>query len=670
MQDERSRRALFSMECDRPIRQLSQGTKERDKLVQSKTQKAKPIDGAPRTHRLACILSAVLLALLLGIAPLFDVYPFALRLIQGGIVLFLFEALLRSLTVEKGSRWVILGSFFVYAYNLSNTKIHERALDVGPQLEYLNYLAEHHRFPPGDLCFVCHHPPLYHVLAHCFGGSLERLGVSGLETGYQLFALPCMIAFAVACALILKLVLRERRLVTLGCAMASLWPYSIILSARLHNDVLVIALMAWTIYACLRFYQRPSANRLSWALALSLAATFTKMNGVLSFAFVFVTLLAHWHFGRQRHGGATVPSMPRKAVAFRCALALLIVGVFLGLRDPRVYREVDPGSGEARRVRESAASRFLGSASSVAPSLLRENRPYNYLYVDLPDLVRQPYALAWADDPSRELFWNQWLKSCLFSTSNYRPDGETSYPLNRKLAAGMMLGLLGIMFAAAWQFFRHPWSKGTPLALLGAMGMLLMFAGLGFRIMEPTSHHSDFRHIYPLLICLTAFFLDALQGERAKTRRIKEIAFVVAWAYVAVSALYFYPKHDWIDEQVEIKQLRKSFAELACTGNEDPSEAIFELGWDEQLSIRLGDPPGSQRFELFLGVGKSYEVRERSSGGLSSREHTVNEGGAKRLASLKIGAGVSELHVLPAGGAFRYEVGCIRVLGVDTQPSR
>ena len=60
---------------------------------------------------------------------------------------------------------IVVGAAALYGAYLSYTSFGQRNYDGGAQIQYLRYLIEHRALPPAAHCHVCHHPPLYYLLA-------------------------------------------------------------------------------------------------------------------------------------------------------------------------------------------------------------------------------------------------------------------------------------------------------------------------------------------------------------------------------------------------------------------------------------------------------------------------------------------------------------------------
>ncbi len=96
-------------------------------------------------------------------------------------------------------------------------------------------------------------------------------------------------------------------------------------------------------------------------------------------------------------------------------------------------------------VADDPCHRTFGTACDIRKTDFTGNRPINYLSIDLPTLLRDPYMRIHNDESGKQSFWIHVFKSSLFGTHNKIPDRETTYSLNRKLGFAMNLGLFGML---------------------------------------------------------------------------------------------------------------------------------------------------------------------------------------------------------------------------------
>ena len=426
---------------------------------------------------------------------------------------------LDRLRLGRSTMIVLTVGLASYAGYLTYTSYGERNFDGPEQLAYVQYIARTGAIPPAGACFVCHHPPAYYVAAAGLYRFFEVVPIVPPAQGAQLLSLALAGAFAVFGALTLRLLEPEPRDLALGTALIACWPYSILNSARLHNDVLLSAAMAASLYFLVSWYQRGRARDL-WASALlALLAVLTKVNGLVMVATVLLTVAARLARARRRRfaGGRALP-----------AVLVLVLGT--------------GGFALARGAGDLGARPLLGTAADIGAHEWVQNEPRTYLGFDLYDYLTEPYVFARRDEGGRQHYWNHLLKSSLFSTHNTEPDAETAHRLNRGIAAIMSPLLLLLAAIPLLRLVLVPargWLGRCLPLVIGSV--CLLAAHIAFKVMVPAAHHNDFRFVHPIVIpfaCAVAIGAGALAG---RSGRLASIARGLAWGFAVLSIVYFLP---------------------------------------------------------------------------------------------------------------------------------
>lgn len=522
-----------------------------------------------------------------------------------------------ALLVYRGYHYSTIGvialAMFAYASYVGYTSHAERNFDVEHQVKYIMYLVQHHSAPPSDHCFICHHPPLYYASSAVVYGLTAALGLSNPLRAVQIFSLLCVLSFAICNAATLRQCTKNPWIVSVGTALASLWPYTIIHSARVHNDVLATALMSWTIYACLRFYRKPSRNWLLGAALLAGLSVLTKTNGYVVVALVFVTVFARWLWPVQE------PGARRKLLRYAlptCVVMALVLGSFARSRGGQRSQEskTEPDKVAAQAPDNDApemTERLLGSAAKIGQRAWMHNEPYNYMYFDLREFLEQPYIMAHVDNVGRQLYFNHMLKSSLFSTHNEHPDAETSYRINRRLASilnYLLLLLCAFVFYFALSAKKEGVRRNFPL-IAAFFGFLA--GGIAFRALVPHTHHSDFRHIFPILLPFCAAF--ALGVERYSKRKsfMATLGLGLAASFLGITLLYLAPKYRWIQANSPVKWTEvysgavSRWVKAGTTWNQKGNTL---LEGTDGLRVKFSHKPTVENFAVSLDNNDKYQI--------------------------------------------------------------
>jgi hypothetical protein len=540
---------------------------------------------------------------------------------------------LRRLNFHWSTIATMLGVLFMYGTYLGYTSHNERNFDVKAQVTYIEYIVDNLRAPPDNHCFICHHPPLYYSVSALVYGVTKWLDVAPPLRGVQMISLIAVFSFVLCTALITRRFTSRPWAVTLAAALCGFWPYTIIFSARVHNDVLATALMAWTIYFCVRWYQDEDRQSLRGALIFGVLSVLTKMNGLEMIALCFATV------------GYKALSKPNKLAYLRPFLAPFLVtslglASFIATRgsatevkeDKKEAKKDDgknaekneenkddgdkdsakKGEGEEGEERAPVAGeRLFGSAFGIGERAWMGNEPYNYFYFDLENFLREPFVLARKEGTGRQYFLNHWLKSSLFSTHNERPDSETSYRFNHRVAQienFLLLCLIAyflgyIVQAKKADFKRH--------FVLNAAFAGLFLGAAAFRVVVPHAHHSDFRHAFTIMMPFCIAYALATVHYRKRDSVMEYVGYILAALFLSLSIFYFAPKYGLIQkvsptEWIEKKESEISARVKAGTKWDDPKHILLE-GTDG-LKVKLTRPTTVERVELSADHNDKYQI--------------------------------------------------------------
>lgn len=587
--------------------------------------------------------------------------------------------------LSPGSRLILVLCSWVYPYYCSNTSLLQRNIDALSHIEYIKYLVHHGSAPSGAYCLVCHHPPLYQAFAAPFYAVAELIPGVDPARIVQFLSVPLALGFCIACSGILQQSLTRPRLATLGTALCAFWPYNLIMSGRVHNDVMANLLMAWTIFTCQRFYQAPSRPRLIFALILAIASVLTKMSGVTMIALVGATCLARSLVVEDAPSIArfTTSRFKQQLQPWLAPLALsaLVTSAYLAIRDRSVF---DPNQltlvaqGPETPLVDStwqtqAKTALFGTAANAPAAMRLESEPLDYLYFDLFDLLENPYAIAKVTGSGGDLFWNHFIKSSLFSTHSRFPDGTTSYRLNRQIASVLLFLELALIAQTLIFVVTAPLRFWKKHLVLGASTAILLSSAFAFRVLEPASHHSDFRHVFAVLAPCLALYLASVGLGLDEKKTWGVFSVVAAVSFCILSAIYFIPKQSWRLAAPKTGPIYQSLKDMDCSKHElETGEIIYrvKLEWGQNLQVTLGTlPPNTKTLELVTDGSDSYTINLVGSEGIDQQDlHAPQKPplrnlGHRYLLTVPETVGTLESLILrPTFGDHMFGVGCIRAL--------
>jgi hypothetical protein len=492
---------------------------------------------------------------------------------------------------DRGVIVILVAALGLYLAYLGYTDFGERNYDGGAQLQYIEYLVKHRARPPAAHCLICHHPPLYYALGAGVFAFFKATRLAAPTVGLQLFGLLLFLVFLAYGVRTVERFTTTKRDLRLAAALIAFWPYSVHNCCRLHNDSLASTLMAVALYFLVVWSQGDRPRHLYLGALFTALALLTKSSAYVLVVVLLALLVVRFF-----------PSRDKLRFLRRAgAVGLLLVGALaLNARGKET-----PTSASA-----PLCHKILGNACDINRGQLVGNDPVNYLYLDLRSFLQEPYALAEREGSGRQYFWNHLLKSSLFGTHNTVPDRKTAYRLNRGIAAAMNVALLGMtafLGLGALRVRRQALRKwGVLLLYLGCSGAFMV----GFRILIPAPHHSDFRHIFPAVIPMAAVYAATVAHFRARELALEYAGLLLAVPFLVLSIVYFLPKRDF-----SIRLTRHAVArELAPYSRAVPEgtpwdkETNLVIEDDEIVEFALPARPAVSEIDVSLDNNDRYEI--------------------------------------------------------------
>jgi hypothetical protein len=541
------------------------------------------------TRVLAACLALMLVVAALAVATRLP--PPFIAPVEGVLFFVATGAALVRARFERGTVAILLAALGFYFVYLGYTSYGERNYDGGPQLQYIEYLVKNHKRPPAMHCLICHHPPLYYVTGALVFAACKATRLADPAVGLQLLGLALFMLFLAYGARTAEALLPRRRDQRLAVALMAFWPYSVHNSVRLHNDSMVCAWMAIAVFHIVRWAQRERPRD------LYLAALFTAL-GLLtkSSAYALVPVLGALLAVRFFRSRDKLRFVRRGVVA-----GAILVGAL-------VLNAQGKDSPSARRG--PLCHKILGNACDIDKGMFVGNKLKNYVYLDLPTFLREPYALAQREGSGRQYFWNHLLKSSLFGTHNTVADRETAYELNRGVAWVMnvlLLGMIGYLGLGLVLVPRRALGRWTAviLNLLSAVAFMV-----GFRVLIPAPHHSDFRHIFHVVILVAIAYAATVAFFRDRRPALHTLGSVVGWLFLALSVFYFLPKRELairLTRRVVPMEL-SAFARVVPEGTNWDKEGNLIIEENHILAFATPGTPTVSEVDVSFDGNDRYEI--------------------------------------------------------------
>jgi hypothetical protein len=431
------------------------------------------------------------------------------------------RGIMRRLGFDRGLMAIVLGGAVFYLGYLTYTSDLERNYDGPEQFRYLGFVLDHGRLPAPTYCTICHHPPLYYAVAAGWIRVVMMTRLVSFPVGLQLLSWLLFLGFIGFAVLILKHFVRTRWVLYLATALVVFWPYSVINSVRVHNDALVYPLLAAAIYFVVKWRDRGSTRDLYLAAAFAGLGALTKSSAYI--LILSLGILLGWDWAQARRKG-------NQATNTLFAWLVLVVGVVLSSLDKLGWTRY-----EWRR-------RVLGAACYRPADGSRGDPWWQYLTFDLRTFCSEPFLIIHRAEPDRDPFWMALLKSSLFGTYNDAADPELSVGLYSDLARllnVLFLAMLAVTLVGLVTITRQELRARGTLLLVGAVSVSLLML---FRMICPNPHHTDFRHVFPLVIPGALFFAESVARLRRRTRILGGVGYALGLLFLLVSVSVFFPR--------------------------------------------------------------------------------------------------------------------------------
>lgn len=546
-----------------------------------------------RSSASARVIAALILALTVftAVASRVRIHPVALSAVYATLVLSLLTLSLLRSRLDRGVIALLVGGVGFYMFYLSYTGFGDRNYDGGAQLEYIQYILTNHKRPPVATCLICHHPPLYYALGALVLGFFNATKLYPGPTGLQIFSLLIFFFFLLYGVLTFERFTKNKRILRLGTALIVFWPYSVANSVRLHNDTLACTFMAMAFYYVLVWYQEDRPRQLYLGALFTALSVLTKSSGYVMVLVLLILLAARFFTTHDR---------------LRLVRRGLVVGAMLvaalGLNTL--------GKGEAPNSQNRLCQKILGTACDIHAVQFVENQPHDYFYLDLKSFLEEPFMLAERDVSGRHYFWNHLLKSSLFGTSNRVADKATSYEINRYIAGIMNAELLGMTAYLGLGFaFAAKRTLRKYAVVLLTLGASVAFM-IGFRIVIPAPHHTDFRHIYPAVILVSLLYCSTIAFFRKRGQALEYVGYALAVPFLVLSIVFFIPKYALSARLTARVMSHKvsEFTRVVAEGTAWDKEGNLIIQENETLDIEVEGRRTASELDLTLDNNDTYEL--------------------------------------------------------------
>lgn len=383
------------------------------------------------------------------------------------------------------------------------------AYDWDGHIEYMQYIADHWKLPPGDQGWEFHQQPLYYV----FGGVVlwitRALHARDAFIGImQFFSLLMSVGTLFACGWIAALLFpahEKRAAVRRGIFLAVLatMPGAIMFASRVNNDVPTFLFASLCVAFLLHWWKTGSFD--SWFLSAVMVALalLTKSSALPLLAPVGLA-----YFVRRE----TLREKLRNGLVLAVLLGIVLGGTFF-------VRVLIQGQDELVPV-------------WVTSGLRVKNFPAAYYTFQPWEVLGHPFNHNWIDTHRRQFFWEYLLKSAFFGEWDFSAYFRVQAITLLTFAMALIpVGVAGIARAA----LRRPVFVGLMMA---AFFVASLAALASFRFMHPNSSNQELRYVVFALIPIAYFLARASDIRWLRVLApllVAVMAFLSAWFILAAA---------------------------------------------------------------------------------------------------------------------------------------
>lgn len=391
--------------------------------------------------------------------------------------------LARALRLGRPETVVLGAALVVVCWYWGSTLWYERTYDVKRygetgHLDYVIYLAEHGSLPLPYDGWQYYQPPAYYGIGALAWRWARWLGVSGPEM-LQAYSLALWEVFLTASVASIKVTLRRTPwALALATAALAFWPSGVISAVRIGNDLALYATAALSAYFMIRWWKGQRRRHLA-GMALSVGAAFLcKSSGVALLATALT--LVGLRLLRRRRWRKLRPWLEAAAAA-----ATMLAGAVTGVaRNVWYYRH------------GKLSSWLVSNIGGLDAGLRVPNDLRNFVPLDVPVFLCEPWVQSRIDATGRANFWNYFLRSSL--------TGEFTFEGKLHEGIAVLWGVLLLWLVAG--VILRPLASRPPLAVLWRdapwllLGLFWLASAIAARHSYPFSCQADFRYVAPAIV--------------------------------------------------------------------------------------------------------------------------------------------------------------------------
>lgn len=386
-------------------------------------------------------------------------------------------------------------------------------------VDMIKYIAEHWQLPAiPNKGWEYPQQPLYYLITALLYGSLESIGLRDPEIllGIGYFSLFCSVVFLLYGYRLLKLLTDSHWVQAVGVAFIALTPSLVYMSARINNDVLVMALSSVALFYTVRGYQHDFHKDFGIALVSVSLLFLTKVSSA-SIELLFFALLILTYMRVDRSNAQRL-----KKYLFIYGF----VGIFLlSMTLWRVYLPLE-GS-------------FYMVNSAEFPKQTLEVLDMNYFAsFNYTDLVSTAQSHVYGNDAVRHSFLTYQFGTMFFGEFDYPFFWERSPYLSMVMQSIYMFGM--VFLFGFLGYLVHLYKENRLNLVLFGVVLINLILILKFVFSYPSICNTDFRYFVSSFLLIGFIFAQGLHYLNGYHRLIKYISSVLILGLVFSEVSFFY----------------------------------------------------------------------------------------------------------------------------------
>ncbi len=379
-------------------------------------------------------------------------------------------------------------------------------------VEFIKYIAENYSLPLPSKGLEYPQQPLYYLLTGGLYSLFTHFGLNDKETLHILgyFSLLCSFVFLYYAYKFLAELKQSIFVQTVAMLFVSLTPSIVYISARINNDVLVMALSTFSLYYIVKSY-RASFSKYFYTALLAVTLLFLSKISAAPFEILFFVLLLNVYLRKRK--------VKRELFVF-ATLGLFVLGFTL----LRVYLPVED------------TLHFVNSSSHYPKQSIKTMGLQYFASFNIATLIEAGQSYVFGVDAIRHSFLTYQYGTMLFGEFNYTWFVNKSPYLHVVMQS---MSILALVFVLGFLSFILYIYKATFLEkMLFSTFVLNFLLILKFMTEYTVVCNTDFRYFVLSFVLLAFFFAKGLEPLH-KMKFVRHVLHVWLVLLVVSEILFF-----------------------------------------------------------------------------------------------------------------------------------